>query len=292
MTNLHYIVHFTSVLIITYLFYSQEKIQQNPTNYHYDYEIINNDLQTDSLVDLNFPVWPLPQSLSVVGPNSTYFITNYKEFVMKANVQFPILQETIERYQKMIFSSSTPISTPCQQCVKGLLIYVTETTEPVLDENMNEEYLLTLDIRKENFELRAQSVWGALRGIETFAQLVELEHNKYVMKNINIVIRDKPRFPWRGFMIDTSRHYLDVNTILKTVEVMAYHKLNVLHWHIVDDESFPFEVKEFPKLTGSGAYSKQAIYTREDIKKVVDFSAKRGIRVIPEFDMPGLFFSY
>lgn len=289
MTNFHYIIHIASLFFIAYFALKQNNIpgitKDSSFGVENTYEEQNSGIEINSS-DLNFPVWPLPETISAIGPNSTYFIQNYKDFVIKANVVHPIMQEAIERYQKFIFSSSTPTHVPCQHCVKGLTIQIQDTNAPVLDSDMNEEYILNLDIRREVFELRSQSVWGALRGLETFSQLVELEANKYVMKNINIFIRDRPRFPWRGFMIDTSRHYLDVNTILKTVEVMSYHKLNVLHWHIVDDESFPFEVKEFPRLTGAGAYSKQAIYTREDMKKVVEFALKRGIRVIPEFDMP------
>jgi hexosaminidase len=193
---------------------------------------------------ITFPVWPLPEKIEKIGPNGTYVISNYKEFFITSNLENPILKQAITKYKKIIFSSEKPVSTTCDKgCVKGLQIQVEEKDSP-LDQHMNEEYFLSLDISRETFVLKSQSIWGSLRGLETFSQLVELENRQYLMKNINIFISDKPRFSWRGFMIDTSRHYLDLKTILKTVEVMSYHKLNVLHWHIVDDEAFPYVVSK------------------------------------------------
>jgi hexosaminidase len=269
------------LLISFFIFLSAQNLKENSNIENY----------------ITFPVWPLPEKIEKIGPNGTYVISNFKDFSISSNIENPILTQAITKYKKIIFSSEKPVSTTCDKCVKGLQIQVEEKDSP-LDQNMNEEYFLSLDISRETFVLKSKSIWGSLRGLETFSQLVELENRQYIMKNINVFISDKPRFSWRGFMIDTSRHYLDLKTILKTVEVMSYHKLNVLHWHIVDDEAFPyvvritknliFKVQDWPNLSGSGAYAKKAIYSREDVKKVVDYAKNLGIRVIPEFDMPGL----
>ena len=101
------------------------------------------------------------------------------------------------------------------------------------------------------------------------------------------VIEDKPRYQFRATMIDTSRHYYPVEVILQHVDAMAYSKFNVLHWHIVDSISFPYQSTTFPELSRAGAYSPSHVYTTDDIKTIVEYARNRGIRVIPEFDTPG-----
>ncbi|KAI8563771.1 hypothetical protein RHMOL_Rhmol03G0134700 [Rhododendron molle] len=117
----------------------------------------------------------------------------------------------------------------------------------------------------------ANSVYGALRGLETFSQLCTYD---YETKSIHIYkapwyVRDRPRFAFRGLLLDTSRHYYPVDVIKQIIESMSYAKLNVLHWHIIDEESFPLEVPTYPKLW-KGAYSKWERYTIEDADEIVN----------------------
>lgn len=122
---------------------------------------------------------------------------------------------------------------------------------------------------------------------------------QYQIRTVEIF--DKPRFPVRGIMIDTSRHFLSLNVIKRQLEIMSMNKLNVLHWHLVDSESFPYTSAKFPELHGvvstrffslcrqlclQGAYSPRHVYSREDVADVIAFARLRGIRVIPEFDLP------
>lgn len=98
-------------------------------------------------------------------------------------------------------------------------------------------------------QIVAKTVWGALRGLETFSQLIWTDgesNHRFVNET---VIRDHPRFPHRGLMIDSARHYLSVGIIEQVIESMSYNKLNVLHWHIVDDQSFPFVSAKYPELS-------------------------------------------
>lgn len=100
------------------------------------------------------------------------------------------------------------------------------------------------------------------------------------------VVHDKPRFPWRGLLIDSSRHYLPLSIIKKHLDAMSMAKLNVLHWHLIDDQSFPLLLDWQPELAERGAYSSEAMYNRKDVEGIVEYARERGIRVIPEFDTP------
>ncbi len=100
-----------------------------------------------------------------------------------------------------------------------------------------------------------------------------------------VEIQDKPRFPWRGLMIDASRHFMPVDVIKRNLDGMAAVKLNVLHWHLSDDQGFRVECKSFPKLTEMG--SDGLYYSQAQIKDIIKYADDRGIRIVPEFDLPG-----
>ncbi len=140
-----------------------------------------------------------------------------------------------------------------------------------------------LDISSDKAVLAASTVEGALHGLETFAQLIEPGRDGFEVPSVHI--EDHPRFSWRGLMIDCSRHWMPLEVIERNLDAMAAVKLNVLHWHLSDDQGFRVESKRFPKLQQLG--SDGHFYTQDEVRRVVAFARDRGIRVVPEFDIPG-----
>jgi hexosaminidase len=104
-----------------------------------------------------------------------------------------------------------------------------------------------------------------------------------------VKIEDAPTFPYRGVMLDTARNYYTVEDILRTIDGMSYNKLNVFHWHITDSQSFPLQLETVPELGSKGAYTlhgKLLGYTKKDVKRIISYARERGVRIIPELDMP------
>lgn len=146
-----------------------------------------------------------------------------------------------------------------------------------------EDESYVLKIRPGFIKLRARTDIGILHGLETLLQLLDADDRGYFFPAITV--RDRPRFPWRGLLIDSARHFLPLEVMKRNLEGMAAVKMNVLHWHLTDDQGFRVECETFPKLHQLG--SDGFYYTREQIREVIGFAADRGIRVVPEFDIPG-----
>lgn len=100
-------------------------------------------------------------------------------------------------------------------------------------------------------------------------------------------IVDEPRYLHRGLLLDTARHYIDISNIKKILDGMSYIKMNVFHWHIIDDQSFPYESALYPEMSAQGAYNKYMTYSRSDIQTIIEYARLRGIRVLAEIDSPG-----
>jgi hexosaminidase len=124
---------------------------------------------------------------------------------------------------------------------------------------------------------------GVLRALATLRQLIRLEGERVVL--LRVAIDDAPRFPWRGLLIDTARHFVSVDALERQIDAMELTKLNVLHLHLSDDEGFRVQSERYPKLTAVGAHGE--FYSFAEIRELVRYAAARGVRVVPEFDMPG-----
>lgn len=145
----------------------------------------------------------------------------------------------------------------------------------------NESY--TLVVRSAGVELKAQEPLGVLRGLATLYELVNVTTAGAAAPAVSI--EDRPRFEWRGLMIDVARHFMPVDDLLRQIDGMEMVKLNVLHLHLSDAQAFRVESKVWPKLTADG--SEGLFYTQDDIRRIVAYAQDRGVRVVPEFDVPG-----
>jgi len=165
---------------------------------------------------------------------------------------------------------------------KATLVVTTDhDSKPVQEPGEDESY--TLEVTATGAKLNAPTTLGTLRGLQTFLQLVSITPNGFSVPAVSI--QDQPRFPWRGLMIDVSRHFMPVPVVKRNLDGMEAVKLNVFHWHLSDNQGFRVESHKFPKLYSEG--SDGLFYTQEEIRDVISYARDRGIRVVPEFDMPG-----
>lgn len=147
--------------------------------------------------------------------------------------------------------------------------------------NEAEEYQLS--ILPSKIKINAITDLGALHALETLSQMLQNNGTQFYFPTAEI--SDKPRFTWRGLMIDASRHFQPIEVIKRNLDGMAAMKMNVFHWHLVDDQGWRIEIKKYPQLTELA--SDGQFYTQNDIKDIVKYAEEKGIMVVPEIDVPG-----
>jgi hexosaminidase len=201
-----------------------------------------------------------------------------------------IFQESKE----IVYPESNGNNAPPSGSITELVIKVKDSTTGSTKINLgiDESYKLEIAMDRHSVYLNAQTWVGMLRGLETFSQLVQPMGYDLVVTCVPITIDDAPRFPWRGLLLDTSRHFQPVWSIKRVLDAMSYNKLNVFHWHLIDAESFPLVLKSHPELAAKGAWNQDSIYTPSDVAEVIQYAFSRGIRVVPEADTPGHTYSW
>lgn len=163
----------------------------------------------------------------------------------------------------------------------NLIIQAAGGTKNVQELGEDESY--RLEISNSGARLNAPTTLGVMRGLQTFLQLVQTTSEGFAVPALSI--EDSPRFPWRGLMIDVGRHFIPLDVLKRNLDGMAAVKLNVFHWHLSENQGFRIESKKFPKLQGLG--SDGMFYTQEQVRDLIAYARERGIRIVPEFDMPG-----
>ena len=150
-------------------------------------------------------------------------------------------------------------------------------------QELGEDESYRLDVTSSGARLNAPTTLGVMRGLQTFLQLEQTTSAGFAVPAVSI--EDNPRFPWRGLMIDVGRHFIPLDVLKRNLDGMAAVKLNVFHWHLSENQGFRIESKKFPKLQGMG--SDGLYYTQDEVRDLIAYARERGIRVVPEFDMPG-----
>jgi hexosaminidase len=285
----------------------------------YGYEI-GNRLFPAAQLELYTPTNSVLGVVSVRNLTVTTTTTNTSTARHGQEVVDNILQSAINRFIKSlerlpdfdIDYAVNPSNLPLH--VMDRIKISVESVNTKLYHGVKEDYVLCIPDDRSEIVLMASTVFGALHGLETLGQLLEYgwtsslssitgkggrsgsssrtgwDHNNdaiFVIRDIPLYISDAPSYPFRGLMIDTARHYLPLDLILDNLDIMAMNKLNILHWHISDSQSFPYESRSYPELATKGAYHPKRIYTVQEIERVINEAYRRGIRVIPEIDMPG-----
>jgi hexosaminidase len=172
--------------------------------------------------------------------------------------------------------------TPLPSGTGTLQVRCSRSEPALLAESANERY--SLDVTPTGARIHAQTPTGILRGLATMQQLVRVGADGIRAQAVHV--EDAPRFGWRGLMLDVSRHFAPTDVILRTLDAMESVKLNVLHLHLSDNEGFRVESRRYPRLTAYASSGGQ-FYTQAEIRTIVAAAGDRGIRVVPEFEMPG-----
>ncbi len=169
------------------------------------------------------------------------------------------------------------------------------------DKQFGGEEGYTIEALPRAITVEAATPAGIAHAVQTLRQLLppEIESDRPVDLGTPwtipaVRIKDAPRFVWRGMLMDSCRHFVGKDFLYKTLDLLAYHKINRFHWHLTEDQGWRIEIYKYPKLTEIGAYRTDkdgrrygGFYTKEDVKSVVRYAAERGIMVVPEIEMPG-----
>ncbi|CAM5194602.1 family 20 glycosylhydrolase [Alishewanella longhuensis] len=189
----------------------------------------------------------------------------------------PLLQAAAARFSSRLRQQSHFVIPTSSTQYLSLELLASPAANPVPPADMLEQYQLKVSNTK--IVLSAPSEFGIIRGLETLLQLV---NNGKISA---LTLSDQPRFSWRGLLLDPARRFLPLSTLKRKIDIMASAKLNVLHLHLTDDQGWRFESKLYPRLQQIGGAD--GFYTQEELRQLVRYAAERGIRVVPEIDLPG-----
>ena len=250
-------------------------------------------------------VWPAPRGVVSAGHGSAALSPVFE--VTCTCTSAPAWHSTLQWYEARIRASAVahapqaatptdaeaptvPATTPRENAAAavpvaaGVHVEIKAAEQEIMvGPGMREGYTLNCTMNSSAWcTIKAQEAVGALRGLETLAHLAHAGPLP-----VPLFIADSPRYPYRGLLIDSARRFLNTATLKRVLDGMCIAKLNVLHWHLSDTTAFPVKSDLYPQLAERGAYHPRATYSKDDLRAIVAYARQRGIRVIPEFDMPG-----
>ncbi|KAM9969361.1 hypothetical protein ACTFIR_001195 [Dictyostelium discoideum] len=234
-------------------------------------------------------IWPMPKK--VLNGDITVFISPDFQFTTNLT-KSTTLKKAMDRYYKLIFTEDSKSHSGIS--ILNEIKILVKSEDETLQIGFDESYEIYIDDSGDDGgRIVAKTVYGAIRGLETLYQMIGFDYQReyYQIKHCPWIIKDSPRYPHRGVMLDTSRHFYSVDVLKEFIGALAYNKFNVFHWHAVDSQSFPLTSTTFPKIT-KGSWSSQEVYSTRDIKEIIQHAKEHGIRVELEIDMPGHAYSW
>lgn len=227
----------------------------------------------------SLPLMPWPQQVELTQPAGRLVLDHR----LTLNVQGDDLAQAQLRWRQRIELQTGWTLAPQTAKTEGAAIQVNIKDKVAAQPLPGSDESYKLAVTPQGATLTANTRFGALRGMETLLQLMQTDGQNTFLPLVTIT--DVPRFPWRGVLLDSARHFLPLPDILRQLDGMAAAKLNVFHWHLTDDQGWRFASERYPKLQQLA--SDGQFYTREQMQQVVAYATARGIRVVPEIDLPG-----
>ncbi|MTD27834.1 beta-N-acetylhexosaminidase [Erwinia sorbitola] len=219
------------------------------------------------------PLMPWPQQVEQPEGGGSLVLT----MPLAIQVEGDNLKESLPRWQQRLARQTGSPDLPVSASATPLNIRIARQVDEVPQPDSDESYRLV--VSADGITLDAATRFGAMRGMETLLQLV---HNSALPL---VTINDRPRFPWRGIMIDSARHFMPVETLKRQIDGIAAARMNVFHWHLTDDQGWRFASRHFPQLQEKA--SDGLWYSQQQMRDIVSYATRRGVRVVPEIDFPG-----
>lgn len=219
---------------------------------------------------------PLPSSAMVQAAEGQALAISGRFVVRFEAYSDARLQRAVSRFQTDVNALTGAAPT-----TDGPALTIVVTADPAVG-TLSAKEAYSLVVTEDGVRLTAAGQDGVLRGLATLRQLVQAQGKGFVLPYAQI--EDSPRFAWRGLMVDTARHFVELDTLKRQIDAMERVKLNVLHFHFSDNEGFRVESLRYPRLTEVGSHGQY--YTQAQVRELVAYAADRGIRVVPEIDVP------
>ena len=234
------------------------------------------------------PFWPQPQSYNFSSDYDFPLVLSTDfQFFSKISFESDVLDRAMDRYAQLLKPKTDKGEDgEISSCLVTLSGTESESSRSSFVLGVDETY--SMQVNNETCEIQAVTIWGAINAMETFTQLFTRDTDGTVSSQYiyDVNIADYNRFKHRGILIDSSRHYLPIDEITRMIDAAKMSKFNVLHVHLVDAQSFPFNSVSSPEIV-KGAYSPSYQYTTDDIQYISDYGYDRGIRILYEIDVPG-----
>ncbi|ADP11218.1 Beta-N-acetylhexosaminidase [Erwinia sp. Ejp617] len=221
----------------------------------------------------DLPLMPWPQKVKLAADAASLTLIIPLDIQVKGDD----LQEAVPRWQRRLARQTGKAYYPLPASATPLQIHIANRVAPVPQPDSDESYRLV--VSRDGVHLDSATRFGAMRGMETLLQLVQNGALPLV------TIDDRPRFPWRGMMIDSVRHFMPLETLKRQIDGIAAARMNVFHWHLTDDQGWRFASSHFPQLQAKA--SDGLWYSEQQMREIVSYATDRGVRVVPEIDLPG-----